>query len=238
MNLEYIKWRLKYCCHLFPPTKYLIRKRRSRIDDDAGLESQRRALQEQGPAIARKAVAALKDAGVDAVLSYGNLLGIVREGSFLAHDDDLDLAFCLTDDSVWPGIEAAMKDAGFEKIRQFEYHGAITEQAYFLDGLGVDVFGFHVVPGSGKLRGYFYNRYWDTFYPSPADHTVKYCDVVPFIEAKWVSVDGVDLPIPDNAEEWLSVFYGKGWATPDPGWNSASGWDCVSDFGQCTLLVR
>lgn len=238
MRLGYIAWRFKFFCHLFPPTNYLIRKRRHLMESDGAIEEQRCALRERGLEIAECALRALGEVGIAPVLSYGNLLGVVREGAFLAHDDDLDFAFCLTDEAVWPKIEAAMTQAGFEKIRQFEYHGAITEQAYFAEGLGLDIFGFKPVAETGKLRGYFYARYWDVYYPDAADHTVKYCDVDPCDEVKHISVNGYELPVPDNADEWLAVFYGESWRVPNPAWESASGWTLAKDFGQCTLFVR
>ena len=238
LSSGYLKWKVKCMLHLFPPTNYLIKRHWEKVNSGYLRNSQRRALQQNGARVADKAVGVLRSLGLNPVMVGGNLLGIVREGGFLKHDDDLDIAFVQDDDRVWGQIEEKMTEAGFEKIRQFEFQGVITEQAFEMDGLGVDLIGFIESPAGGGLRSFFYGRYWDTFYPTTQDHSVKYFDIDPLDCVIEVPVDGYNLPIPRNAEDWLVVLYGNSWKTPDPEWETGSNWTTSDSFGKCTFFLR
>jgi len=42
-------------------------------------------------------------------------------------------------------------------------------------------------------------------------------------DTKLISVDGVAVPVPDNAEDILKCIYNEDWRIPNPNWKSNSG---------------
>ncbi len=151
------------------------------------------------------AVAAL---GHPCLLDSGTLLGVVREGEVLAHDDDVDLAVVLDpDDSPdaagaarqWQefrtrALAAGLLDAEFEERRPGHCRVAAP------DGLMVDL--FPAWPGGGRM------------YVWPHTHgDLAVDDVLPPARRQ---VHGVEVLVPRHPERLLEVNYGPGWRTPDP----------------------
>ena len=209
---------LKPIVNAVPFLKALNRKRRQLRNTGA-----KRAIEELGPATSIRVIDTLENAGFEPVLVYGTLLGAVREGQFLRHDYDLDFGVEVDTNDDWAKLQSCMEAAGFRVARQFSLKGLITEQAYFSDGFTFDIFGLMPIEGSDERRSYYYCLLDDGKYESEDDRSVKYLDFPAIDKRVRVPVDGVELPIPGNAEEFLTRAYTEHWRVPDPSWVSGTG---------------
>jgi SAM-dependent methyltransferase len=144
--------------------------------------------------------------GLECFLSYGCLLGAVRNGQLIPHDFDIDVGFIAQGHSE-KDISAASRiltqfliDRGF-KI-DAESNGQF-KASYQESGSHFTVEFFVTwVDGSD-----FYH-YFGVRGDSIADQ------IIPLAE---ISLEGVMLPSPKNPERLLEAIYGSNWRTPDPG---------------------
>lgn len=151
--------------------------------------------------------------GVPAFLAYGSLLGAVREGRVIGHDNDVDLAYysrhthpadVLRESFTVQrrlhalGWETSRRSGGFLHVRRAAGPDAGTDDD----------------PGHPKLdlftayhcEGWFAMERW-------VRGRLPVEAVLPLGE---VSLEGRRLPAPRDAEAVLAVTYGDGWRVPDP----------------------
>lgn len=142
---------------------------------------------------------------LDLFIHYGTLLGYGREGRFLGHDDDVDLSFLVITDSIevaaqrFYGVARTLKDLGFPVWVQE------TGQLTFVPSLdgslpSIDIFLSWFEPSSGRLSTYFSVMFHLRDAPSFCAGTLE----------------GVEVLLPLNHEEWLAATYGDDWRVPNP----------------------
>lgn len=150
----------------------------------------------------------LQSWGYPVYLVGGTLLGMVRGGELLPHDDDIDFAFLAdTDDPAELGrisyeMERRLTDAGYAVAR----HSLAQIELVFFDEAGqtdhyIDVF-----------TGFFHEGKYCQPFALRSDE-VSRDDLVP---TRDIDVNGVPLPAPANPEAWLAYAYGENWRVPDP----------------------
>lgn len=154
----------------------------------------------------------LRELGYTAAITGGTLLGAIREGHILAHDDDIDLLVYLGE--VGPpdvsiasyALERSIRERGHEVIRHSDAHLQIMFEEPVGRGLPaadvhVDLFlGFHD-------RGVYSQ-------PIAVRGTLDPALLLPLTE---VDLEGVAVPSVADGDAWLALCYGDGWRTPDPG---------------------
>ena len=154
----------------------------------------------------------IKDAlGHDLFVMYGSLLGAVREGGFIGHDDDFDAAVIVDATTGPEAIEALKKlafmliDAGYDvEGRRSAVHvhhrddPAIRIDIFHLyfDAQGVLAFAFGVAGTSDVLKEQWQGVVETRFGPG-------------------------SVLVPVNGEAMVETIYGAGWRIPTPGFN----WD-------------
>jgi len=151
-------------------------------------------------------LARLAGAGVDAFLAFGALLGAVRDGSFIPHDSDADVAYLSRHTSPMDvaresyALERVMIEAGYWTWR----FSAADFKVIVPDpegGRAIDVFAGFVVE--------------DVFYlmPEVASETFRTVIILPLGE---VELHGRTITAPADPEALLEITYGPHWRVPDP----------------------
>ncbi|MFL6060353.1 MAG: hypothetical protein ACJ72E_03905 [Marmoricola sp.] len=160
-------------------------------------------------------VVALKEAGIEAFLAYGSLLGAVRAGKLIGHDSDADLGYVSSYTKPVDVIRESFRvqrritELGFPTYR---YSGlAFRIDVRESDGSkrGLDVFG-----------GFIAEAYGD----HPATLYLMGEVGAPF-EREWIyplgetTLEGRTFPAPAVPEKLLEAMYGPSWRVPDPAYH-------------------
>lgn len=151
-------------------------------------------------------LADLEEAGVEPFVAYGTLLGAVREGSFVGHDNDVDLAYLSSHEHPVDVILESYRvqrhliRAGHDTTR---YSGAAFRVDLTVsDGTRrtIDVFAGALVEGHLMLMGELWVPY----------------DRSALLPRTSVVLEGRSLPAPADPEALLAATYGPSWRRPDP----------------------
>jgi hypothetical protein len=146
----------------------------------------------------------LAEAGATYWLTYGALLGLVREGRLLAHDRDLDFAAC--DGPATAKIETALLK------RQF----TLVFEGWVGDRLGIQKFQ----RGHVRIDLFFlYQRdgVWVEEYP--IDGFSYYSGTHPILPIESRRLGGVEVPIPVDTAAYLRHLYGRSWRKMRNDWS-------------------
>lgn len=153
---------------------------------------------------------ALREAGIEAFLAYGTLLGAVREGKLLGHDSDADLGYVSRlshpVDVIRESfrVQRALIGLGFRTTR----YSALAFKVDVDEGDGVirglDVFGGFLMDGNLHLMGEIREPFEESW-------------IFPLGTA---TLEGRTFPAPADPDKLLTATYGP-WRTPDPAFKFA-----------------
>lgn len=150
----------------------------------------------------------------------GTLLGIVRDGGFIKHDDDIDI--CVPPGKLsMCGVLRIFIDAGYAFVQCLEYEGHISEfTVRDRTGIPIDIFSCRLPANEPNKMYQMFPRWSPTRkYPNArANHLLEFEYVRP-TGTKVVTVHGVEAMIPENYVEVLDSEFGP-WRIPDPSFKS------------------
>lgn len=157
----------------------------------------------------RTSKALKKYANITPFLIYGSLLGQVREGTFIGHDDDFDIAFISKHNDGHGAAMELVDIARFLKEEGFaiELKGtAIHIHDELEPDIRIDL--FHL----------FFNKNKELSFPFGIAGTST------FMKTDWNGTTknqfaGFPVTIPKNAEKLVEHIYGESWQTPIAGFN-------------------
>ncbi|GKY88694.1 LicD family protein [Sinisalibacter aestuarii] len=147
-------------------------------------------------------IADLKQEGYEVFLNSGTLLGVVRDGRLIEHDDDIDLAVVIPATSerkaaaAWKGLLAELEQKGLLDPEGKKVRGIAKLRP--AGATEIDLFPAWVA--NGKVYVYPHTR-----------GQLKRDEVFP---TRPCPVTGYDIPA--EPEKMLALNYGEGWREPDP----------------------
>ena len=177
----------------------------------------RRVLRKRGKLVLAHLAEIIKKHNIPAFAAYGTLLGFVRDGGFLPHDDDIDLGVLPGEWSPSRLLKVLIEEEdGFSFLFAFSYDGRVTEFKLEYAGVPIDFF-FYQDDGEKFFAG-SYHYYPEVHYPtSNANSAQRVCE--PRIEKlDSINIFNIDFPVPANTEYVLKSLYGN-WRVPDSNWN-------------------
>ncbi|MBL4838343.1 MAG: LicD family protein [Kordiimonadaceae bacterium] len=145
-----------------------------------------------------------KNLKISAFITSGTLLGMIREGIFLSHDDDIDLAYI----SQYTAPEDILKEreALLKLVNEQENMRAINNN-------GVIVIGYHFDDQFLRFdlfTGYCEGDYINIYVQRP--NSIPKSAILPLRSEDFY---GEQTNIPQSPEVLLEVNYGPNWRTPD-----------------------
>jgi SAM-dependent methyltransferase len=148
----------------------------------------------------------LDERGHGAFLAFGNLLGAVRDGRLIGHDNDADIAYLASGshpvDVMLESmrIEREFVESGWETFRGTG--GAFKVYSDLPDGrrIGIDVFSAFYLDDLLHITG---------FVAAPLPREA-------LLPTSTVTLEGREVPAPAKPEAVLEATYGTGWRVPDP----------------------
>lgn len=171
-----------------------------------------------GETTAKKLVEVLEKTDFSYFMTFGTMLGIVRDNKFLPFDDDLDIAIEENELFSWEKLENVLKENGFKVKHRFSYKTKITEETFVdINNVSIDFF-LHEQNEDGFRYSYFYERKEGKIYPSPNMFSVQKMCMPKLDKVIMQKVNGIDYPVPSNFDDFLKHFYGPSWKIPDPSW--------------------
>jgi len=173
-------------------------------------------------------VSDFREIGYEIFVNSGTLLGAVREGDFIPHDDDVDFAIVLKSTSkedvvqeIW-NLENTLRSKGL--IRGFPIghkDGICHWKLKYVNSTSVDLFPCWIEDNKVYVWPYCFGM----------------LDKEALLPMNTVSISGNEFPAPRLSEEFLKMNYGDNWAIPDPlfkfNWKKSA-----SEFREYLKLLR
>ncbi len=144
--------------------------------------------------------------GIDIYLSYGCLLGAVRNKKMISHDFDIDLGF---------HVEGETKEDIVTQCRNLIRYLTRTCHRVQVESNG-QFKAAKMFPGKLYFSIEFFVSWVNQddfflYFGIPGAKIVQ--EILPFGE---IEIEGVKLPAPKNAEAMVEVIYGPDWRIPNP----------------------
>jgi SAM-dependent methyltransferase len=153
-----------------------------------------------------EALAFMQDRGYDAFLAFGNLLGAIRDGRLIGHDNDADTV--VLSKATHP-VDVIFESMQLE--RAFQEAGWPTRRMS-----GADFKVIATLPHGGKAGIDVFSAFYfqDTLHIMPC--IAADLPRTALLPTSTVRLEGREVPAPADPEAVLAATYGPDWRVPDP----------------------
>lgn len=154
--------------------------------------------------------------GIEYYLDFGTLLGIIRENTFIKHDDDIDLTIRMTPISPLQIINK-LEQIGFRFVHGFHVNGKIIEFTLVRKGLTVDFFIAFQNASFDEKSYIIYGCYYNPNHQYPKSNANNYRAWYFPYELKPIEIEfkGTNVCVPNQPEALLKSEYGINWKRPE-----------------------
>ena len=174
----------------------------------------RKLLQKNGLVILKTLDNIFNDIGEEYYVDFGTLLGIIRENGFIKSDDDIDVTICNPDIDPHMLVRIFL-EKGFKFIHSLEYHE--RPRIVSMRHLGTSIDFYFRELSDDRSEYWMYGIYFDPNlnYPGPEWNSCRRGSYPVDLKSERFIFRGIQISIPNNAEEHLVFEYGGNWRIPD-----------------------
>jgi len=177
-----------------------------------GIRASRRPLVGAGGGLPLKALARLGEVldgtGAEWWLTYGALLGWVRQGGFIPYDGDIDIAVVAGIDPV--AVAEALALAGFAQDEEWVSDRGVVNQKFTFARLTFDLF-YVTREGDRFIDEYHLAGRGGGRSLARGSHLA--------MPTRPMQLGDISVPVPADAERYLAHLYGPQWRVPVRDWN-------------------
>lgn len=165
---------------------------------------------------------AFNDVNEEFWLTFGTLLGAVREHGFIAHDLDIDVGVMDTVD--FKKLDKSLRRHGFMLTRKIEIYSKQDpasgfEITYGKESVTIDIFVFHRLDAI-NIQTHDFLQGVDS--PDFQIYKTVRKIILPMKELIDYKFLDRNVLIPKNYKDYLSAHYGESYMIPDPTWTTLS----------------
>ncbi len=197
----------------------------SQYQERKEIEHKQQVFQENAREVLRLFVTCMEEQGIKYTLAFGSILGAIREHGFIKYDLDIDTAMWI--DDFKPEMVEALERAGFTWLFSHKIDDGRLgrEDTFEYHGVRIDIFYFY--PAVDQLPyccDFLMEQGMELHQRLPRRLEIPFSR-----ERRKVSFEGMEVYLPDNAEEFCEYRYGADYMIPNPDWK----WD-----GECEHIVE
>lgn len=179
----------------------------------------RRMLRRRGRATLQRIVDVFDRHQVPGFVAAGSLLGFVRDGGFMPHDDDIDVG-------VLPGkwtpvrlLRMLVEEEGFKFVFAFRFRNRTVEFKVSWNGVSIDVFCYERQGTDFYCTCFYY--FPEIKYPAENANSVWRIHEYNIQAIKRMTFLDMDVPVPSEPEKVVEKLYGADWRVPNPNWDDS-----------------
>jgi hypothetical protein len=152
-------------------------------------------------AITTEALQRWHAAGIPCFHTFGTLLGLVREGNLLNHDDDIDAVAVVpvaadeTPEQALAALEQRLNALGHRTAGAYRFHRHVEHRGFWFD--------LFVATTGGEAVTFWGTKIWTT-------------TLEQLLPVQSADLEGLSCVLPRDAEHVVEGIYGSGWRTPRP----------------------
>jgi len=152
-------------------------------------------------AITTEVLKSWQEAGIPCFHTFGTLLGLVREGDLLAHDDDIDAVAVVpvaadeTPEQAVAALEQQLQALGHRTAGAYRFHRHVEHRGFWFD--------LFVATARGEVVTFWGTKIWSTTLDR-------------LLPLQTTELGGLPCVLPRHAEHVVEGIYGCGWRTPRP----------------------